>query len=100
MTSGYAGATTNLLTSAVATDAGGNFNITGAYSCTAGQQLYIVSAGGNPGGGNNPNLALMAALGDCKNLSASTFISIRYLITEDCGESMRQVVNCHGIQYG
>lgn len=81
VTSGYAGATTNLLTRTVTTDAGGNFNVTGAYSCTAGQQLYMVATGGNPGGGNNANLALMAALGECTTLSASTFISMNEVTT-------------------
>jgi hypothetical protein len=80
-TSGYAGTASSLLTRPVTTDAGGGFNITGAYSCSAGQQLYIVATGGNPGGGTNPNLALMAPLGDCSGLSASTFISINEITT-------------------
>ncbi len=52
----------------VLTDANGNFHISGAYTCTAGQQVYILATGGNPGlppGQVNPALALMAALGAC-----------------------------------
>ena len=81
VTTAYSGTTTNLLTSTVRTDAGGSFNITGAYSCTAGQQLYLVATGGNPGGGTNSNLALLTALGDCSSLSSSTFISVNEVTT-------------------
>jgi hypothetical protein len=52
----------------VLTDANGNFHISGAYTCTASQQVYILALGGNPGlppGQVNPALALMAALGAC-----------------------------------
>lgn len=80
-TGGYGLANTNLLKTAVTTDAGGGFNITGDYSCTAGQQMYIVGTGGNPGGGVNANVALMAALGDCANLSASTDIDMNEVTT-------------------
>ena len=52
----------------VLTDNGGYFQITGDYSCTTGQQVYILAIGGNPGlpaGQVNPALALMSALGAC-----------------------------------
>jgi hypothetical protein len=80
-TSGYAGATKNLLNLTVTTNANGGFNLAGDYSCTAGQQLYIVATGGNPGSGTNANLALMAALGDCATLSSSTVIKINEATT-------------------
>ena len=44
--------------------------------------MFLVALGGNPGiGSNNPNLAEMAALGDCANLSPSTFIQLNEVTT-------------------
>jgi sugar lactone lactonase YvrE len=78
--SGYGGPSTSLLkpthpgvysdaTGAyVLTDAAGSFSIGGAYSCTPGQQVYILATGGNPGlapGITNPAIALMVTLGQC-----------------------------------
>jgi hypothetical protein len=78
-TTGYGAASTSLLTSGtvgsdslgqyVTTDANGSFTITGGdYTCISGTQLYVLATQGNPGiPGNqtNPNLALMAAVGQC-----------------------------------
>ncbi len=79
-TSGYGGPSISLLNptfpgvstdetgSYVPTDANGAFNISGAYTCTPGQQVYLLATGGNPGlapGITNPSLALMTALGQC-----------------------------------
>jgi hypothetical protein len=78
--SAYGAASTSLLTANgttvltdaiggyVATDANGNFGITGTYSCTAGSQVYILATQGNPGlaaGTNNTGIGLMAGLGVC-----------------------------------
>jgi streptogramin lyase len=71
-TTGYSSAATSLLTVPVFTDANGDFNITGDYTCTANQELYIVALGGNPGGGVNNNSAIMAALGLCSSLTPAT----------------------------
>jgi hypothetical protein len=52
----------------VLTDASGLFHISGDYTCTSGQQVYILSIGGNPGlpaGQVNPAISLMAAMGAC-----------------------------------
>lgn len=52
----------------VLTDAIGNFSISGDYTCTSGQQVYLIALGGNPGlppGETNPALALMSAFGAC-----------------------------------
>jgi hypothetical protein len=54
----------------VTTDAGGNFSVTGDYSCSAGTQIYVYALGGNPGAGVNQSIGLMAALGDCASLPA------------------------------
>jgi trimeric autotransporter adhesin len=84
-TTGDGSAATPLLTSAVTTDAHGDFDVTGKYTCPSPSTLvYITGSGGNPGlpaGMNNPSLSLMAALGPCGNLSASTVIVINELTT-------------------
>jgi hypothetical protein len=59
------------------TDANGNFDITGQYSCPSSTtEVYITATGGNPGlsGGslNNSALVLMAALGPCGSLASLT----------------------------
>jgi sugar lactone lactonase YvrE len=63
----------------------GGFSITGDYTCpSANAQVYIVAQQGNPGlgqGGNNPALAMMAALGSCGNLSPTQYIWINEVTT-------------------
>ncbi len=63
----------------------GTFTITGDYQCpSASTQVYLVSVGGNPGlasGTNNPNIAIMAALGSCGNLTPSTYLYVNELTT-------------------
>ena len=62
----------------------GFFTITGDFTCPAGAEVYVTSTGGNPGlaaGTNNQGLALMAALGLCSNLTASTNIVVNELTT-------------------
>ena len=50
----------------VFTDANGTFSVTGDYTCTAGTQLYLYSAGGQPTTGvTNTAASLMAVLGNC-----------------------------------
>jgi len=78
---GYGATNTNILNQTVTTDVNGNFNITGDYTCTTGQQMYIVAMGGNPGGGTNPQSGIMAALGDCSTLTPSSFISMNEVTT-------------------
>jgi len=57
----------------VLTDAGGNFSITGDYTCTPNTQVYAYALGGNAGAGTNSHAALLAALGNCP--SAGNFLS-------------------------
>jgi hypothetical protein len=79
---GYGAAATPLIASTIKTDASGLFSITSAYTCpSASTQVYIVGTQGNSGFANNPNLAMMAALGSCGNLSSSTFITINEVTT-------------------
>ena len=69
----------------VTTDASGFFNITGDYVCpTAATQVYLVARGGNPGltsSVNNSALVMMAALGNCGDLTNSTSIEINEVTT-------------------
>ena len=79
------GAVNLLGTRSVTTDQYGGFNITGDYTCpTATTQVYLVARGGNPGlaaNTSNPALVLMAPLGDCGNLTQSTFIAVNEVTT-------------------
>lgn len=81
---GYGSAATPLLTTAVFTDANGNFSVTGDYTCPANSFVYLTATGGNPGLGpnfTNPNLGLMAALGLCSSLTPATFVHVNELTT-------------------
>ena len=80
--SGYGSPSLALLTTAVTSDSNGNFNITGDYTCpSTSSQVYLTAVGGNPGSGTNANLSLMAALGNCGNLTSSTFVLVNELTT-------------------
>ena len=80
---GYASGSFALLSTPVTSNASGGFGITGDYTCpSASTPVYLTATGGNPGlGANNPNLAVMAALGPCGNLTATQFISVNELTT-------------------
>ncbi len=82
---GNQSAATPLLTTAVYSDGGGGFGITGDYTCpSATTQVYLTATGGNPGLGgsvNNASLALMAVLGDCGSLATVPMISVNELTT-------------------
>ena len=84
-TTGTASASTALLRTAVHTDATGSFSITSDYTCpSATTQVYLTATGGNPGlspGTNNSAIAMMAALGPCGSLSASTFVWVNEVTT-------------------
>lgn len=86
---GDASTATPMLTTPVTSDANGNFSISSLYSCatapiTPTTNVYLVGIGGNPGlpaGTNNPNIAMMAALGQCGTLQTSTFVNLNELTT-------------------
>ncbi|HTV09912.1 MAG TPA: hypothetical protein VMD97_12790 [Candidatus Aquilonibacter sp.] len=67
------------------TDANGNFQIGGDYTCTEGTQVYMVAVGGNPGLSgtvNNTAIVQMAGLGQCPaagNLAAQ----VPYLVINE-----------------
>ncbi len=81
---GTASAARALLPAGVTTNSSGQFSITGLYTCNPGDQVYLVGTGGDAGGGANPAIALMAALGSCANLqanAATTFINVDEVTT-------------------
>lgn len=93
-TSGYGSAATSLISSGAAgtdsigsymlTDSGGNFTITGDYTCTQGQQVYVYALGGDPGAGTNAAAGFLAAVGSCPaagTFSSSLFIGVNELST-------------------
>jgi hypothetical protein len=78
---GYGTPAVPLIASTVTSGSDGSFSITGTYTCSPGQLVYLAATGGNSGFSNNPNLAMIAALGPCSGLSASTFITINEVTT-------------------
>jgi hypothetical protein len=61
----------------VTTASDGTFSIGGDYACSnPSAQTYIYSIGGNSGGGPNPAIGLMAAVGSCSSLNSSTFVYV------------------------
>jgi len=81
--SGDGSAATPLLTTPVLSDANGDFNITGLYTCpSASTPVYITGTGGSPAPGiTNPQIALMASIGPCGSLTPSTFVNINEITT-------------------
>ncbi len=65
----------------VTTDSNGAFTITGDYTCTSGQQLYLYAVGGNPGAGVNSAAAFLAALGSCSGITSSTYVFMNEVST-------------------
>ncbi len=69
------------------TDVNGSFAISPSatsVNCPAGQQAYITSSGGYPSGSPalaNTSILMMAALGDCANVSASTNVILNEVTT-------------------
>jgi hypothetical protein len=79
------------------TDSLGNFTFSSPATCTAGQQAYIVSAGGNTGSnGANSAALLMAAIGPCSSLTPSTFIFINEPTTIAAAYALGQFMTISG----
>jgi hypothetical protein len=80
---GYGSAATPLVASTIKTGSDGSFFIpAGAYTCTSGSQLvYLTATQGDAGSGNNPNLALLAALGPCSGISSIPFVMMNEVTT-------------------
>jgi len=81
---GYNGTLTPLATAQ--TDTNGSFTIATTIVCPTDTtaQVYVVSAGGNPGltsGTDNSAIFLVAALGPCRNVSSASFVVINEVTT-------------------
>jgi hypothetical protein len=61
--------TSDALGAYVLTNPQGSFTITGAYTCTPNQQLYLYALGGDSGSGANSASAMLAAVGSCPSSS-------------------------------
>jgi hypothetical protein len=84
-------------------DSSGNFQISNAISCGDPQQVYIVASGGNPGltaGTDNNALALVAALGNCSSVSASTHVIINEVTTIAAAYALSGFANPANINIG
>jgi len=87
-TAGYGAESLPLFTEPAITDGDGSFTITGAYSCTAGQQVYIYVSGGESSGrltDENAGSGLLAVLGTCPGdgnfLAAVPYIAVNEVST-------------------
>jgi hypothetical protein len=99
-TAGDGSPATALLSQAVSTDASGEFDITGSYSCPSSASLvYVVAIGGNPGlaaGTDNTALTLVAALGACGGITSSTPIYVNELTTVAAVWALAPYMNAYG----
>jgi len=85
------------------TNSSGNFQISNAISCSDPQQVYIVATGGNPGlsaGTNNNALVLVAALGNCSSVSASTQVIINEVTTIAAAYALSGFANVTSVNIG
>ncbi|HTH53677.1 MAG TPA: choice-of-anchor D domain-containing protein [Edaphobacter sp.] len=84
-TTGAGSPATPLFATSLTTDASGNFDFAGAYTCpTADALVYMVATGGDPGvnpGTVNPQLNMMVVLGRCGDLTPTTKVTINEVTT-------------------
>jgi hypothetical protein len=67
----------------VLSDAGGSFSITGDYSCSSSQQVYLLAVGGDAGAGENPAAAVMAVLGQCPSGSTNFLATTPFIVVNE-----------------
>jgi hypothetical protein len=84
-TSGYGSTGTALLANSVTTNSSGGFTVPVGYTCASSStQVYLVARGGvivGNGSTNNSALAMMAALGSCGGITASTAVVVNEVTT-------------------
>jgi streptogramin lyase len=103
---GYGAGAISLLNSPgyTLTDANGAFSFNGLYSLaacqTAHQQVYAVAVGGNPGAGTNDSSVLMSAVGDCANLTSSSYIWINEVTTVASAYALQQFMSPGTVEVG
>jgi hypothetical protein len=71
-------------------------------NCPGGAQAYIIASNGYESGFqsySNPAVLMMAALGDCRNLSASTTLVVNELTTVAAGYALSSFLTTGGGQY-
>lgn len=91
---GTYGAPSNpIIFGAETTDSSGNFSFTSGPGCTADFPVYLLALGGDAGAGTNDNIAEMAAVGFCDNLTSNTHIEINELTTVASVYSLAQFFN-------
>ncbi len=96
---GYASNAVSLLGSPgyVTTDVNGKFALAGDYSIAncpyANSIAYVVALGGNAGAGVNPNIALMAPLGNCSNLGSGMTVNVNEVSTVVSVYALHQFLN-------
>ena len=74
-TAGDGSPATKLLTSTVTSGSDGTFSLTGYYTCpVSNPYVYLLATGGNANFGTNSSIGIIAALGQCKSLTPSTYI--------------------------
>ena len=76
---------TDALGTYLLTDPNGAFHLAG-YTCTPGQQVYLLATGGNPGlgsGASNPALAMMTVLGACPDGQTNFTGAISFLYVNE-----------------
>jgi hypothetical protein len=86
LNAGQPGVASDTVGNYVLTDDGGNFSISGDYTCTTGQQVYILALGGNPGlpaGQVNPAIALMSAFGACPEGQTNFSSAVPYVFINE-----------------
>jgi streptogramin lyase len=90
------GAVNLLAPNVVTTDANGFFAITGDYTCPSPTtDVYLVARGGNPGlgsGASNSALVMMAALGNCSSLTASSYVFVNEVTTAASAWALSQFI--------
>ncbi|WP_263383507.1 NHL repeat-containing protein [Granulicella arctica] len=77
----YTGTSTELLSNPGITNKSGNYVFSTVPACSPDSLVYFVATGGDAGGGNDPSIALMTAVGSCKALAASSSIVINEATT-------------------
>jgi len=90
----------SLLENPVYSDLGGNWFITGDYTCpSASSEVYLVAVGGNPGmaaGTNNTAIRMVAPIGQCGTLNSNTFVIINEVTTVAAAYALAGFLDTYG----
>lgn len=97
-TTGNGSAATSLLTSAITTDTTGAFTVPAGYQCpSAGPQLLLTVSGGKSGVAPvNSAIMLVAALGACNQIAASSQFTVNEVTTAATAWGLSQFLGASG----